>query len=64
MNPKKFLYNTAISVQPSYIAGHSLRQKIHLHCIDINDDHCYKSVNFELFFNFNLFYRKILTDIW
>ena len=52
MNPKKFLYNTAISVQPSYIAGHSLRQKIHLHCIDINDDHCYKSVNFELFFQF------------
>jgi len=24
MNPKKVLYNTAISVQPPYIAGHSL----------------------------------------
>ena len=26
MNPKIFLYNTAISVQPPYIAGHSLQQ--------------------------------------
>ena len=24
MNPKKFVYNTSYSVQPPYIAGHSL----------------------------------------
>ena len=60
MYPKKFLYNTAISVQQPYIAGHSLRQKIYLHCIDINAGHCYESLLFFLCANFEIFF-SILT---